>query len=280
MTTTIGHAVARYAAIPQWSSIVPPGTALAEGDWLAPEQLHDADALARYVDASCSRPMYHSAAGMPRVVATYLYRELVRGPLGFAGYMWAAERRVPALDRAFRSNASCDFRQWSWDKPSFAVTRDDELPGSTDSVRVVGDLDAALVEEVVAYCKPLVSAFSRCRYMAPAHAWASSLDALSAGMTLAGRHSEVLDLDSAWARWEELVQRFPLELPRLPRRFIYEATTGCIEEAFVRSGCCLWYQTPSAKAGVNGLHACTTCYLTSDAERTRQLRALSATSHE
>jgi hypothetical protein len=201
------------------------------------------------------------------VAGTYTFRYAIHLPLQLAGYLYAAERRVPVL----RDNVALLNREWLQEgailSPRAIVIEGDELSGRAECATApdIAALTDALFDQTARLIEPLVDAWSPRRLIARANAWGSALDALASGFWFAGTHA--IGRDNAWARWEAAIEGRTFPVRRRPRRLQFDCE-GEPDEMIVRSGCCLWYTLPAAKK----THSyCTSCYLISDERRIERM---------
>lgn len=262
-------ATERLAPLSEWWSMqtgAPPADD--EGTWIDYGDL-GSPATAQRLTAAGLASSYATSQASESVVGNYIFRDLLGTPLGFMGYLWARERRVPLLSRNAAVNESEWFQHWRWLRPAGVAIAGDPIAGRAN-VSVVPDVRAlndALFAEVTGFCGPILEAFRKHRYVAPANAWGSILDAIMYGAELAGRADPGLGLDGAWNRWEAAIEGRTFPVRRRPRRLKYEWAPGKCDETLVRAGCCLWYTTPEAKDATGARDYCTSCYLKTDEAR-------------
>lgn len=262
-------AIERLAPLNKWSSVavgLPPEDD--ERPWLDYADLAS-EATARRLTLAWTAGEYASSQAPETIVGNYLFRDLISTPLGLMGYLWARERRVPLLTRNAAVREHEWFQQWRWLRPAGVALVGDPIAAHAN-VSLVPDaraLDDALFAEVTSFSAPILEAFRKHRYVAPANAWGSILDAVLTGVDIAGRAEAGLGLDGAWAVWEQALEGRSFPVRRRPRRLAYEWAPGQCDEMAVRAGCCLWYMTPDAKDENGDRDYCTSCYLKSDEVR-------------
>lgn len=234
-------------------------------DWFRFEQLEDAS-VAGGVIARIAK----ESEAPTEVAGTYAFRYAIHHPLMTAGYLVAKEGRVPVL----RDNIALLNEEWLQQAailaPRAIVLDGDELASA--GCETVPDEDAlsdALFAETARLIEPLIAAWSPKKLIARANAWGSALDALAYGFQFAGQHS--IGLDRAWDKWRTAVRDRPFPVQRRPRRFEFDCD-GDPDELLVRSGCCLWYTLPAAKADGDQDY-CTSCYLQTDDRRRERMVA-------
>ncbi len=174
-----------------------------------------------------------------------MFQNIAGTPLLAAGYLYAAQRRVPSLHGSALIHNSQWLQHLRLIRPSLWVLPGDPL-ASAEGVTVVADdqaLTAALFAEVQRTYKPIVQAFRARRALATPNAWASVVDGLLQGFVLAGRGD--IGLDAAWALWERTASDWDVGTRRWPRRLQF-AEAGLEDEIVVRAACCLVFSLPDA----------------------------------
>jgi hypothetical protein len=266
--------VERLLALTKWSSFRV-GQPPADGPetWLDYASFTDAASVHSQVVASAGTGEYAEAHVPEKIVGNYLFREVISAPLGFTGYLWAREGRVPALAANTTVKAAEWLQDWRWIAPAGTVLAGDPLASQAgvSTVDAEAALDDVLWAEVANFSQPILDAFRARRYVAPANGWGSILDSVAYGVELAGASDGALGLDGAWSRWGAAVEGRTFPVRRRPRRLQYEWSPGNTDELLVRSGCCLWYMTPDAKDENGVQDYCTSCYLKADAQRIEHL---------
>jgi hypothetical protein len=230
-----------------------------ETDWFALERLAEPELGDRVIARVAERTEAPFALG-----AVYSFRYALYTVLRIAGYLFAAEGRVPVL----RGNVLIADRDWlnhiALLEPRAVVLEGDSLTG-LPGIRAVTDeaaLEDALFEETAALVEPLLAGFAPRKLVARATGWGAALDTLAYGFQLAGRGD--LGLDAAWERWERTIAVREFGFRRRPRRFQYEVD-GEQDELLVRSGCCLYFTSERAKQAER--RYCTSCYIETDERR-------------
>src|SRR5690606_35591023 len=143
-----------------------------------------------------------------RMQGNYLFRNLTYGPLILAGYLFAAERRVPAL----AGHVLTRDVEWTWTDrlvaPRGWLLPDDPIAagqGADAGIEVCADLDALTERfwvEVQALCGPFVESYVAAKYIARANGWGTVLAAVASGFGAAVRGGEAaVGLDEVWARY-------------------------------------------------------------------------------
>lgn len=205
------------------------------------------------------------------VSGTYAFRAANYLPLGLAGFLFAAERRVPRLcgnialrDRGYLNG----FRLL---EPRAIVLESDPLAGMPgfETVPNVAALADALFDEVSRTAEPLIEAWASRKLLAPANAWGILLDFLAYGFLAAG--SAGLGPDAAWAAWSQAIAGRTFPIRRRPRRLQFEVD-GTPEEVMVRAHCCLYYTLPQAEEAEH--RYCVSCYLETDECRIQRQTAV------
>jgi len=160
-----------------------------------------------------------------------------------AGYLYAAHRRVPAL----QGNVLIHISQWlqhlRFVEPRLWVLPNDPL-ADTPGVTVVPDdaaLTAVLFDEVQRAFEPIVSAYRARRQLTAPNAWGSVVDGLLQGYLLAGRFG--IGMDAAWDLWRSTTASWDVATRRWPRRLPF-AEDGIEDEVVVRAACCLVFSVP------------------------------------
>lgn len=233
--------------------------------WLSAEQ------LARPAEReSISARIATLKDATPVVARTYTFRYAIAGVMRLAGYLFAREARVLAL----QGNILVANRGLLTDlavlSPRAIVLADDALadePGIT-TVTDQHSLAGALFQEVEQFVEPLLAAPGPRRFVAQPNGWGAVLDFLANGFQLAG--SDGLGQDAAWAAWEHAIAGRDFPTHRRPRRFQY-CLDGQAGELLVRSGCCLYFTLPQARTGPS--HYCRACFIENDARRLELLSA-------
>lgn len=191
-------------------------------------------------------------------------------PLRLAGFLFAAERRVPRL----AANVALIDRRWLNGlrllEPRVVVLESDPEAGSPgfETVGTVEELADVLFMEAMRLVSPLVDAFSARKLIARPNAWAYMIDHLAAGFLAAGNAR--LGLDAAWEDWDKAIAGRTLPVSRRPRRHRFEVD-GEMVDLMVRSHCCLWHTLPQVKGAK--YRYCTTCYIPGDEYRVERMTA-------
>jgi hypothetical protein len=213
-----------------------------DGQWLA------LDAFATDTGAAPAIGRQAPDGAFAKLAGHWVFQNAAGTALLAAGYLYAAQRRVPAL----RGNVLLHNTEWLQHlrlvQPRLWALPDDPLAG-TPGVTTIADLQAltaVLFAEVQATYGPIVQAFRARRQVSVANAWASVVDGLLQGFLLAG-HAEI-GLDAAWRLWQAAIGAWDVPTRRWPRRLPF-AEAGVQDEVVVRAACCLIYTTPDA-AGV------------------------------
>jgi hypothetical protein len=179
------------------------------------------------------------AGGDPaNLIGHWVFQNAAGTPPLLAGYLFAAQRRVPALE----GNTLLHDSQWLQHlrlvEPRLTVLAEDPLAGLA-GVTVVADqaaLTAALFDEIERTYGPIVQGFRARRLVSTANAWASVVDGLLQGYLLAGTSG--LGLDVAWELWRATTSGWPVATRRWPRRLEFDRD-GFRDEVVVRAACCL-----------------------------------------
>jgi hypothetical protein len=221
-----------------------------DGQWL------DLDALATEAGAAPAISRHPPEGDAARLTGHWVFQNASGTPLLAAGYLYAAQRRVPAL----QGNTLIHNSQWLQHlrlvHPRLWVLPDDPLSGVI-GVTVVADpaaLTAALFAEVERTYEPIVQAFRARRQVSTANAWASVVDGLLQGFLLAGNAE--IGLDTAWEMWRTTTSAWDVATRRWPRRLPF-AEAGLEDEIVVRAACCLICTTVDSD-GVKQQH-CPNC---------------------
>jgi hypothetical protein len=265
-TQSIADAVWRFDATYEWASIALGAPRADAAAWVAFGRFYDpvvAGTLTRRVQAGedfCNDPL--------TLIGNYVFRDLCYLPLMLAGYLFAAERRVPVLRDNLLVRDSGSIDQHRLLTPRAVALADDPLAGQlhTETAPSYEALTDRLFAEVLRLCEPLIASFRAHKFVAPANAWGSILDFLCDGFLHAGEHG--LGMDTAWAAWEQAIAGRDFPVRRRPRRQQF-TIDGQPVELPVKAGCCLWYTSAEAKVGDE--RYCTTCYLETDARRIERL---------
>ena len=153
-----------------------------DGQWL------DLDAFALEEGAAPAIRRYPSQGDSAKLIGHWVFQNASGTALLAAGYLYAAQRRVPVL----QGNTLIHNTQWLQHlrlvQPRLRVLPDDLLAGA-EGVTTVDDhqaLTAALFAEVQGAYEPIVQAFRARRQVSIANAWASVVDGLLQGFLLAG----------------------------------------------------------------------------------------------
>ena len=206
------------------------------------------DGFATAEGAAPAIARYAADSAFAKLTEFWVFQNATGTALLAAGYLYAAQRRVPVLQR----NVLLHNTQWLQHlrllEPRLWVLPDDplrEAPG----VIVVPDqeaLTATLFAEVQRAYEPVVEAFRVRRQATAANAWASVVDGLLQGFLLAGRGD--ISLDAAWDLWKTTIRSWDVATRRWPRRLPF-AADGFNDEIVVRAACCLVFSIPDS-AGV------------------------------
>jgi hypothetical protein len=207
-----------------------------DGQWL------DLDAFALAEGAEPAIRRYTPHGDSAKLIGHWVFQNAAGSALLAAGYLYAAQRRVPTL----QGNTLIHNSQWLQHlrlvQPRLTVLPDDPLSG-VKGVATVADqqaLTAALFAEVERAYAPLVQAFRARRQVSIANAWASVVDGLLQGYLLAGRAA--IGLDTAWDLWRTTTSTWQVATRRWPRRLQF-AEAGLDDEVVVRAACCLVFTT-------------------------------------
>jgi ferric iron reductase protein FhuF len=231
---------------------------------------HPATALARggpALDGALSA--FRAALGTPRAdVAASLWLEAYVAALaGPAVALLVLDARLPDLDAAqvaVRLDEEARPDRIALVEGRFLALADD--PAAADPRAVALGDDAALASvlhaALVAHLGPLVRALQD-RSGRPGRAlWRSATDVVAGAFLFGG---EVLGLREAGMAWGRRVVGGPAPLHG-PPGYEVQVHHGIALPMRVREGCCLGWRVPGART-------CTTCPLTTDAERAGRLSA-------
>ena len=210
-----------------------------DGLWLALDDFTTTEGLAPVVARSA--PDGERA----RLAEFWAFQNVCGAPLFAAGYLFAAQRRVPWL----QGNVLLHNSEWLQHvrllEPRLWVLPDDPLCGA-EGVAVVPDLQAlaaTLLAEVYRTYAPIVRALRARRQTSTANAWGSVVDGLLQGFLLAGRGDG--RLDAVWDLWHATIEGWGVESRRWPRRLQFDVD-GEADEMVVRAACCLIWTIPDA----------------------------------
>jgi hypothetical protein len=210
-----------------------------DGTWLTLDGFATAEGAAPVIGR------YSPDSDFAKLTGHWVFQTTCGTALFAAGYLYAAQQRVPAL----QGNVLLHNTQWlqhlRFMEPRLWVLPDDPLGGSP-GVTVIADhqeLTATLFAEIQRTYEPIVRAFRARRQTSVANAWASVVDGLLQGFLLAGRGDT--GLDTAWDLWRRTVRSWDVPTRRWPRRLPF-AEAGFVDEMVVRAACCLtWTITDS-----------------------------------
>ena len=202
------------------------------------------DGFATAEGAAPAIARYAGDGSFAKLTEFWVFQNATGTALLVAGYLYAAERRVPAL----QGNVLIHNTQWLQHlrlvEPRLWVLPDDPLAGCL-GVTVVPDLKAltiVLFAEVQRTYEPIVEAFRARRKATSANAWASVVDGLLQGFLLAGRN---IGLNAAWDLWDATIKSWDVASRRWPRRLPF-ASDGFEDEIVVRAACCLIFSVPDS----------------------------------
>lgn len=210
-----------------------------DGQWL------DLDAFATDEGSAPAIRRHAPDSAFAKLAGHWVFQNACGTALLAAGYLYAAQRRVPAL----RGNVLLHNTEWlqhlRFKQPRLWVLPDDSLCGAPGVTTVANRqaLTAALFAEIQRTYEPIVQAFRARRQVSIPNAWASVVDGLLQGFLLAGQ-SEI-GLDAAWELWRSAIDSWDVGTRRWPRRLPF-SEDGLEDEVVVRAACCLIYTVPDS----------------------------------
>lgn len=221
-----------------------------DGQWL-----HLAD-FATVEGATPAFRRHSTESDFAKLTEFWVFQNATGTALLTAGYLYAAQRRVPAL----AGNTLLHNSQWLQHarlvEPRLWVLPDDPLSG-LPGVTTAADREAladVLFAEVRRTFEPIIEAFRARREASLANAWATVVDGLLQGFLLAGRATP--GLDDAWDLWRATIETWDVDTRRWPRRLRF-CDAGLEDEIVVRAACCLVFSITDS-AGTKQKH-CPNC---------------------
>lgn len=221
-----------------------------DGQWL---DLADFATAEGALPAVCRYPPESDVA---KLTEFWVFQNATGTPLLTAGYLYAAQGRVPMLAGKTLIHNSQWLQHIRLVEPRLWALPDDPLSGRL-GVTTVADRQAlteVLFAEVRRTYAPIVQAFLERRQASRANAWATVVDGLLQGFLLAGRAE--IGVDAAWELWRTTIQTWDVDTRRWPRRLQF-CEAGLEDEIVVRAACCLVCSITDS-AGVKQKH-CPNC---------------------